>query len=306
MLIHSKYSLNYNSDYYREVIKHFEPYKDHPVVKEYEELRNEYSYSTLRRVFTYEFTGNKIVKGKIYKHEESDEDKAFIKLLTDFAQKSNFNDFYDRHQNYYQQKIKQFKNYTDLKAIWRWLEKNYPDRYDSYKIVLSPLVFGSHNTTTYVDKTDQFHEIIMFVSTPELFTRHKFGNEDLTCSFTERMVFTEIDHNYVNVVTDREENMRKILEVFGDLDKWNQQKGYRRSDITFNEYMTWATAALYIYDKYDEKVYNTFLKHTINAMNYRGFVKFKVFYKEVFKLYKSNDKPIYKLYPDILEKLEDI
>ena len=304
--LQGKYNLNYNSDYYKEVIIHFKPYKDHPVVAEYEKVRNEYSYSTLRRVFTYEFEYNKIVKGEIYKHKESDKAKAFIKLLTDFAQKSNFNDFYDRHQDYYLQKIKQFKNYTDLKKIWQWLEKNYPDRYDSYKVVLSPLVFGSHNTTTYVDKEDQFHEIIMFVSPVELFTRHNYENEALIYSLTERMVFTEIDHNYVNVVTDREENMRKILEVFGDLDKWNRQNGYGRSDITFNEYMTWATACLYVYDYYPKEVYDQFIKYTTDTMRARGFVKFEEFYNELLELYKTKEEPIYKLYPDILKKAEEI
>ena len=301
-----QYNLNYNSDYYQEVIKYFKPYDDHPAVQEYVNLRAEYSYSGLRKIFAYKFNdNNEIIKNEIYNYSNKDLNN-YSKLLEDFAQKSNFNNFYSQHQNYYDAKIKEFNKYTDLKEIWVWLEENYPNRYDSYKVVLSPLVFASHNTTSFSDTQKGFKEIIMFVSSAELFTRHNFANEKLTAALTERMVFTEIDHNYVNPTTDQAENMRQVMAVFGNLKKWNQQSGYGNSALTFNEYMTWATACLYVHDNYNREVYNKFLKNTNDTMKARGFIKFPAFYDELLSLYKQTDKPIYKLYPDILEKSKEI
>ena len=303
-----KYNLNYNSDYYQAVQTYFQEYREHPAVKEYEKIRAEYSYSNPRMLFTYEFDENKVTASEVYNFKEDREDAdAYAKLLTDFAQKSNFNQFYDQHKTYYQQKIKEFKKYTNLKRSWQWLEENYPVSYDSYKVILSPIVFGSHNTQRFGDSEDDYNEIVMFVSPAELFTRRDIESEALISALTERMVFTEIDHNYVNPVTDQKENMKKIMQVFGNLEEWKQgNKGYDFSAYTFNEYMTWGTACLYIFEYYEPAVYEEFVYHTKESMKYRGFVKFPEFYEELLTLYKESDKPIYELYPELLERVKDI
>jgi hypothetical protein len=125
-------------------------------------------------------------------------------------------------------------------------------------------------------------------------------------ALVERMVFTEIDHNYVNPIIDKDENKKIIAETFSNLDDWNQQDSYGNSFLTFNEYMTWSVACIYIYENYEQETYNEFLKYTINTMNVRGFVKFGEFYKELLNLYKKSERPIYELYPDILEKVNNI
>ncbi len=303
-----KYNLNYNSEYFQAVQSHFQEYSDHPAVKEYEKIRAEYSYSNPRMLFTYEFNNNEVTASEVYDFKVDREDAdAYAKLLTDFAQKSNFNQFYNKHKSYYQEKIKEFEKYTNLKRSWQWLEENYPVSYDSYKVILSPLVFGSHNTIRFGDSEENYNEIVMFVSTAELFTFRDIESEALISALTERMVFTEIDHNYVNPVTDKKENMKKIMEVFGNLDKWNNKSGnYSKRGLTFNEYMTWGTACLYTYEYYEPAVYEEFIHHTKESMKYRGFVKFPEFYEELLTLYKESDKPIAELYPELLERVEGI
>jgi len=300
-------SLNKYTDYYKEVMNHFVEYSNHPAVKKYEELRKEYSYSHMRLIFLYQMQGNQILDSNIYRYEKKNQDSIeFLNLLEDFAKKSNFDNFYNIHKEYYQKKVENFNKITDLNSIWTWLENNFPDNYHSYKVVLSPLVYGSHNTASFYDKEDKFHEMVMFVSTVELFRVSDEKYKKLQKALVERMVFTEIDHNYVNPITDKDRNKRLIAETFSNLDDWNQQDSYDNSLLTFNEYMTWAVACIYTHENYDEETYNEFLNYTVNTMNVRGFVKFEEFYKELLKIYKNSDKSIYELYPDILKKAKDI
>jgi len=300
-------SLNKYTDYYTEVMNYFGEYSDHPAVKKYEELRKEYSYSHMRLIFSYDMDENQILDSNIYRYENNNKDTIeFLNLLEDFAKKSNFDNFYNIHKEYYQKNVENFKNITDLKSIWSWLENNFPDNYHSYKVILSPLVYGSHNTASFYDKEDKFHEMVMFVSTVEIFRVSDEEYKKLQKALVERMVFTEIDHNYVNPITDKDENKKLIAERFSNLDDWNQQDSYDNSLLTFNEYMTWSVACIYTYENYDQETYNEFFKYTVNTMNVRGFIKFEEFHKKLLELYKSSDEPIYELYPDILDNAQDI
>ena len=300
-------NLNRSSAYYNDVINYFKNYSEHPAVKEYESLQKNNSYSNLRMIFRYEFEGNQVEHGGIYNQfEEKEEAESYAELLTDFAQDSNFREFYNNHSDYYKTKISNFQQLTNMKRIWSWMEKNFPQKYDSYKVVLSPLVYANHNTTNFLDSEDNYHEIVMFVSTPELFDQYNLNSNEVLKALVSRMVLTEIDHNYVNPTTDLKENMQRVNRVFSDLNKWNTQSGYRRSAITFNEYMTWGAACLYIYDHFSPEVYDLFIKQTKLTMQNRGFVKFNEFYEILFATYNSSEKPIFELYDEVLNKTAKI
>lgn len=300
-------NVNRSSDYYDEVLRVFKDYKDHPAVKEYEKLQKNNSYSSLRMIFRYEFDGDQIVHGGVYNQfEEKEEAKRYAELLTDFARESNFREFYNNHSDYYNSKISNFRKLTDMKGIWAWLEKNFPQDYNSYKVVLSPLVYANHNTANFIDSENDYHEIVMFVSTPELFDRYNLNSTEVLKALVSRMVLTEIDHNYVNPTTDLKENLPKVNKVFSNLTKWNTQSGYGRSAITFNEYMTWGVACLYIYDNFNKEVYDLFIEQTKLTMKNRGFVKFNQFYAILFDTYNSTEKPLYELYGEILDKTANI
>lgn len=296
-------SLNRNNDYYKDVLNVFMDYKDHPAVKEYEKLQKTNSYSSLRMIFRYEFVGNKVVHGGIYNQfEEQEEADIYAELLTDFALKSNFREFYNDHLDYYDTKINNFQQLTDMEKIWTWMEENFTPKYDSYKVILSPLIYASHNTTNFLDSKDNYHEIVMFVSTPELFDQYNLNSTEVLKALVTRMVLTEVDHNYVNPTTDLLENMGKVDQVFSNLTKWNTGPGYRRSAVTFNEYMTWGAACLYIHDNFSKEVYNPFIKQTKLTMNHRGFVEFNEFYEILFDTYYSSEKPLSEIYEEVLNK----
>lgn len=296
-------SLNRQSSYYQKVMDSFLQFKDHPAVARVVETLDQHSYSTLRLLFAYKFDGDKLVHGGIYQQIHLEElGQEHLSLLEDFAQKSGFREFYQENLPYYQEKIESFQETVPMERIWDWLENNFPVRHDTYKVVLSPLVYGSHNTWDFVDREHDYSEIVMYVSTPELFDRYDLSPA-VREALVSRMVFTEIDHNYVNPATNEADNLKMVIRAFANLAKWNKQGGYSKPALTFNEYMTWGTACLYAYDNYQPEDYQVFLQSTINTMNYRGFILFDMFYARLLELYqgRKDGDTVYDLYPEILE-----
>jgi hypothetical protein len=119
------------------------------------------------------------------------------------------------------------------------------------------------------------------------------------------MVFTEIDHNYVNPETDK--YIDKVNTYFKDKNKWTagkESKGYSSAYAVFNEYMTWSVYLLYCYDQYnneDFKIINDrIVKYIINK---RGFHRFDDFHGTMLSLYsnKKEDETVSDLYLALLE-----
>jgi hypothetical protein len=117
-----------------------------------------------------------------------------------------------------------------------------------------------------------------------------------------RIVFTEIDHQYVNPTTNR--HLLKVGMTFRDVKKWNGQSGYRNPLSTFNEYMTWAVFTLYAHDTYETDAFEEIVKRTENLMvARRRFTRFRQFNSVLLKMYEheGSDVQIADLYPEILE-----
>ena len=121
-----------------------------------------------------------------------------------------------------------------------------------------------------------------------------------------REVFTEIDHNYVNPLSDQ--YIKEIEASMSDYKKWNHQKrGYQNSYATFNEYMTWGLFNLYAKETYTPKQLDTILNFQSNFMEEsRKFVAFKAFSQQLTVLYEEQKRTtgtieIEPLYPLMLK-----
>jgi hypothetical protein len=296
-------SLTYQKGvYYSEVVEVFKGYQDHPVVKTIDKKLQEESYGKMRNIFMYEFEGESIQHAGIHNTPYlKDYWEEIIPQLEDFARKSGFRKFYKNHSSYYENLIKDYKRHIPVKRIWNWLEDNIPIKHDSYNVILSPLIKGAHNTYRFRDYAKEYTQIVMFLSAPNSFAKG-YANEEVVEANLSRMLFTEIDHNYINPLTNRDKNLRKVVRAFSELDKWNTKKGYRRPVLTFNEYMTWAVFLLYAHDMYSEEDYEKIQQFTVETMNWRGFVKFESFAEKLLELYenKKEDEMISDLYSPIL------
>jgi len=294
----SSFQVHRDSEYFTRVMKHFGQYRDHPVVKEQIFAGNFSSYLGFRtNSYCYMFEADRIrLDGIHWKAEWRDTFKPRRHLVEDFATKSRFRRFYRDNMLYYQEQIAKYKKEVPVEQMWQWLEKRFPARFDSYRVVLSPLCGGTHNTQDFSDGT--FREAVMFVAMGPILEGEIDQIERMSAA---RIVFTEIDHNYVNPVTDIFEG--RVNKVFADYKRWNQQKGYSSPEMTFNEYMTWAVFALYAYDNYQQQDFEIINeKMTEQMVNSRKFVRFRQFNDKLLELYKERDqtKPIAELYPKVL------
>jgi hypothetical protein len=311
-------------DYYKNVLGYFKPYLSHPIFKKLDfpdSLYVEKYYDFRENSFAFNFqhpeVGGRDTKllfnGPYYyvNGNELADSSLFGKLkplVEDFAAKSNFRQFYKKNLPYYTKEIQRERQLLPVKNMWNWLEREFPKtRSQSYRVVFSPLIGGSHSTQGYVNnnKTGWFKEYVMFICGT--------GRYDTLSAITEKqkeglmsgVVFTEIDHNYVNPATN---NYRKLVDsIFSNRNVWvkpgNSSNFYASSVSVFNEYMTWAVFCLYVKDSYDQATADLVINERESRMvDKRNFVKFKEFDQALIKLRKENkDLKVSELYPLILE-----
>lgn len=100
---------------------------------------------------------------------------------------------------------------------------------------------------------------------------------------SKRKEFTEIDHNYVNPLTDQ--FLHDLEESIDDFKFWeNKTREYQSKYVTFNEYMTHALFSLYSLDQYGSLYLDTIQLIQENFMErQRGGVHFSSFNRELLK-----------------------
>lgn len=293
-----KWFIKKNNKYYKEVLEHFGQFNSHELIEKINALMiKNYSYAICQRsnAFVFIFDENNIIKNNYDEFYKTGSIQKEISLWEDFAMKSNFRSFYQSHSEYYDSIIQETHQFLPIESMWKWLENKFPSQhYDSYKIAISPLIGGTHNTIR------NKRECIMFVSdaSPK---PNKYSDEIWKGKYS-RVVFTEIDHNYVNPISNK--YSKHINKVMNDWTSWNNQKqeSYNNPISTFNEYMTWAVFTLYLYDNYDTADFILLHESMEDFMlDYRGFNKFKEFNQALLGIYKkSESKNIEELYPQII------
>lgn len=301
--------VEHTTAYYNQVRTHFDAYRNEPVVTDVEKLLAQGSYAHLKMdACGFYFNGNRIHKDKTYEHlnwGNSNLVEPLLQNLQDFASKTGFRQFYQTHQPYYDSLLVLMEKQTPIRPQWEWLEKNFPNRYQHYRITFSPLTNGSHSTNKF--ETPEFKQTIMFICGP-------LESISLSAAETEglmtRIVFTEIDHNYVNPVSDK--YLPEISSAFINLDKWadkNVTRYYPNAYSIFNEYMTWAVFTLYAYDTYPPEVFAAVNTRTETQMEkWRGFSRFRSFNQKLLELYKAKpaQMPISDLYPLMLKWCSEV
>lgn len=296
------------TEYYTQVIQHFDEFKNHEIIDTMNKYLTEvfgsetynYYYAFKMDACMYSFSSDRTIKNlSPYRKMAGGSENLLIPLLPlfeDFANKSNFHNFYKNHQSYYQTLIDEYYQLVPIDKMWKWVEEKFPHQYESYRIYFSPLVNGAHSTQNYSD--NEFNETIMFICAPSLSDEYSLKEKEALLS---RIVFTEIDHNYVNPSSDK---FSEVSQIMKSIDCWNNNKqGYQSSYATFNEYMTYAVFTLYLYDNFDQRIFEKRNKDDVGMMmNGRGFIKYKGFNDFVLDWYlKNKNESLEKLYPQVIK-----
>jgi hypothetical protein len=292
------------TDYYKEVMNYFGPYKNHSLIrklnKSLKENANNY-ISNLQLAYNSAYISNTVKRNVILPlknqiaYRLSSESR---KELNEFAKITKFAEFYHQHKEYYTSMLKDVQLIADVNNQQIWLEKQFPKRYNRYYIVISPLMGGTHFTTRYIEGKE--HHCIMYVSN---FYHNKNRKASVNYALYSGVVITEIDHNYVNPVSDLYKG--KLKELMGEKYRkiWTAggfSNSYKNGYKVFNEYMTHAVYILYILEHSNISDHSTIENLKINAMmKHRSFIKFDKFYAELKQQYakKSSTETIADLYP---------
>lgn len=296
--------VNQEGYYYQMVMEEFKQYKDDPLVLHMNSLLERGMYAILKMdACGFYFAGDEIKKDSIYNKlswSGPNSLEQFIPEIEEFGKKIGFRAFYQKNASYYQEQVRLMEEQASVKEQWEWLENNFDLKYDNYRITFSPLVKGSHSTNRFLQK--DFKQTVMFIRGP---LDNPEYNRALLQGIMSCIIFTEIDHNYVNPVSDL--YTKEIISAIPNLSVWATPQAiesYQNEYMVFNEYVTWAVYSLYAEEKFGKEDFEEINKYIETMMTEgRGFVKYKDFNRKLMQLY-SDRKPGQKipdLYPEILE-----
>ena len=220
--------------YYDRVMAHFKPFMAHPVFAAINQITDNFDnyYDFRENSYTYHFEGDKLAwtgpHYAVWGDVEHTYQAIFHQLLPqieDFARRSGYRAFYKKEQPYYQQLIKQQAEQMPIRKMWDWLEARFSQRFESYQVVFSPLIGGSHSTQQFARimkpglyKDRVYNEAVMFVDGPEQLLGRSELTDQQRQGLASGVVFTEIDHNYVNPITSR--FRKRVDSIFSDRKVW--------------------------------------------------------------------------------------
>ncbi|MDP4115998.1 MAG: DUF4932 domain-containing protein [Bacteroidota bacterium] len=300
--INDPYEVNKESQYYKEVISYFKQYSNHPLISKVNYSRREWDKYLSFRTDSYGFVfdANSDIKriNKLRAIDTLNQFEENLELIKDFAEKSKFRQFFSDHKSYYDKLIATYNKSQMLNEVIQFLTDEFgsPQTNSEYHIVLSPLV-GRMNCMREVNRVPT-----NFVTVPDWVIALKSPNEIPRDEFAENihMLFTEVDHFFVNAATDK---YKQIAAADFIPAKWDFGSGYERYDLaTFNEYMTWAVYDIFTY-KYFPEAAQKVCQNWILQNSSRGFYASSIFNKKLKQLYdkKKDDQKLKDLYPSFLE-----
>jgi hypothetical protein len=309
-----------DSDYYGRMRAWFDRFREHPLLRSLEaELAHDGGRYFALKMNGYSFLfdeGGRIVQSPVYDRtgsvgERSNSLRPHLEQLQQFADASDFRRFYRENRALYEEQIAFFREQADLAGMLRWLGRNFPGGgYDGYKIVFSPLVAYNQSATWFV--TPGYRELMAHVNFP--YERDLARSQAETLSpaaallFRGNIVFTELNHGYINPQADR--HAARARAAVADHDFWvDAAKGtsYYRGLEAFNEYMNWGLVSLRFLDLAPAEERAGMIDRVDRMMvGRRGFLRFREFDAFLTALYlgRRPDETIADLYPRILEWFE--
>lgn len=307
-----------NTDYTERVEAHFGAFRHHRLIRTLNKLcEGDYwqvYYGFRENGVCFRFEGDRLLYDTPYKHVYYDQSgvsgghfRNLLYLIQGFAKESGFREFYRENQAYYEGLELRQSQLLPLEQMWDWLEKEFPQRMNAYKVVFSPLIGGSHSTQNFFrgELFDPFfREAVMYINSPEAIDQSDQYAEVLKEGLMSGIVFTEIDHNYVNPTSQN--YMEQIKALIDDKDFWATaaaQQNYSSEYSIFNEYMTHSLFCLYVIEHYEEAVASQVIERRIRLMERRGYPKFALFNNKLVELMTDRQRTVFDAYGELIEAM---
>jgi len=300
-----KWDVQKVSPYYEEILNYFEPVKNHPLLDSVNYSRPKWEkflgFRTDMYAFSFDNNG-KLKRDYPFNSFGPQEVDKNIDLINDFVEKSNYREFYKSHKKFYDKIISNYIDYYYYNKSKLFLDKISVNKenntYKKYIVAISPLVGGQncHRNTdslTTIDFPNISKDLIL----------GEISNNPIQRITENHTIFTEMDHGYVNPISDKYE---KLINSNFNFSKWDEGSGYPGLSI-FNEYMTWAVYDLFIRENFKGNTDSISLQWQYQNAS-RGFIAQNIFSKKVSELYfkQIGKKNLEMIYPPLLKWCKSI
>jgi S-formylglutathione hydrolase FrmB len=244
-------------EYRKKVLEHFLPYKDHDVIKMFNEISRKpqmYNFAAPPESMLYisydfalrsDLAENDFLIKRIGGRENL---IKFIGLLKDFSEKTSFNEFFNDNRDFYKSLVADVKSSLGSRDCVKEIETFYGQKNKSYYLVLVPLYnyvgFGPH--LTYKDGQKDIFDI-MGPKDPKTLV---FGD----AYYFAYMQRHEFSHPFVNPLTEKYWDSLKNYSYLLDASKFDLTKKKITADWQecVNEYIIRAVTTHLAYLESDE------------------------------------------------------
>lgn len=254
---------NHDADYARDIEDYFASYKAHPAIRFFEESwKKDMSSYIPPEIMIYldenmdEQKDLQIPQNIIEKMGGIEKKDAFLKNIKDFYQASQFNQFFDKHFEYYRGLSSQVEQLIIQTNCIQRLTDFYGKTQNQYTVLLVPLLgAGSGYGPSLPGKN---------------------GKDDLYCLFTPyqtdeqilNMLWHEFGHSFVNPVVTKNRELVKQSEHLFDPIASSMQPLYNDWENSLSEHLVKVNTSLLIKSQYGEKA----AEEQIARHESRGFI----------------------------------
>jgi hypothetical protein len=175
--------LNKNTAYYKEVVKHFSALKMHKAVRM---LNGDLNVE--QRTFHHFRNGlyalklnerNRLVLKTDYRIDLNRVDfKRYTAAMEDFVAKSKFREFYNQHKGLYTKLLQNQSQQLNMNAAWASMAKQYTQPFQSYQVIISPLMKGSSSSLALSGRG--FRECLIFAESADKALMYSATNAAVT------------------------------------------------------------------------------------------------------------------------------
>ena len=263
-----QYDSNDLPSYIRDVEEHFKSFSDHEAVKLAIRLRETHHLDgNSPMALAVYLTDPPALKGRssllpppddLDPRWTSDAIPVFLKAARRFASDSDFNRFYEAHNELYQKSVQNLKSTLEGKDLLSWFQEYFGYQPDDFVIILG-LQNGSCNygSSVTLENGKREFQSILGASRPD-----SMGAPQYPGSWYIPTIIHEFCHSYVNPLVDQN---RELLRESGELIFPSHREdlsksGYNYWHVMLYEYLTRACVIRYLYDSEGTRAANQHMK----------------------------------------------
>lgn len=254
---YDEYNMDWAGEYINDVEAWFAPFKDHPIISYYQGLRENYhmAYNAPASLaVSLEIDGGKIKmvgkKENLDKRWNNVDLDDFITRLNQFYTDTRFHEFFERHQDFYQGVLNDYRTNVMRYFNQDWYSRFYGTEQGEIFRVIIGFINGGCNygaNRQIPGKSKEVFSICGYWIDPEKGSIYSAENAKKWAAST---LIHEFNHSFVNPIIDDEKNAKLLGDVpqrlFEQDENTMSEQAYTDGRIVFNESVVRAATVIYL------------------------------------------------------------